>query len=253
MNFFILIYIFILGTIMGSFYNVCIYRIPSGQSIINPPSRCTSCGSKLKAIDLVPIFSYIFLKGKCRYCQSKISPRYALIELFTGIIFACVYIRYGIGTEMIKYEALCSFLIVIGFIDFDTTDVYSIITYTGIAVGIVFTVVAFFLGNDIRSYIYGLLLSGGVIAGIVFVTKAMGTGDIAICALSGLYLGFSKSVVMLFFSFLIGGAAGGFLILSGKKRKEDYIAFGPYIALASIISVLLGDSIISAYMNIIVV
>ena len=104
---------FILGTIIGSFLSVCICRIPAGESIVYPPSHCSNCKSNIKPYDLIPIVSYVILRGKCRYCKEKISIKSPLMELFTGIMFLSLYLKYGLTLELIKYLILFSFLIVI--------------------------------------------------------------------------------------------------------------------------------------------
>jgi leader peptidase (prepilin peptidase)/N-methyltransferase len=244
------VYIFIIGTILGSFYNVCIYRIPREESVAFPPSHCTSCNTRLKPLDLVPVLSYVFLKGKCRYCGEKISPRYAIIELFTGIVFVGLYLTYGVTFEFVKYVVLASFLIVIGLIDYDTTDVYFSTTLTGILVGVVFVVIGLFLGYEVKSFIFGALLGGGVITLIILLTKGMGWGDVEICLLGGIYLGFSNTVLMLMLSFILGGVIGMILILTKVKSRKDFIPFGPYIAIAAIITSIFGNAIINWYMSI---
>ena len=249
MNNFFMLYVFIVGLILGSFYNVCIYRIPKEESIAFPPSHCTNCNTRLKPVDLIPVFSYIFLKGKCRYCNDKISPRYALVELFTGIVFLGLYLKYGLTFEFIKYAVLVSFLIVIGMIDYDTTDVYFITTLSAMLVGAIFVVVEFFLGGNITSFIYGALLGGGAITLIILLTKGMGWGDVEICFLAGLYIGLANTVFMLLLSFIIGGIMGVALIAAKVKSRKDYIPFGPFIALSAIVTSLFGNKIIDWYIN----
>jgi leader peptidase (prepilin peptidase)/N-methyltransferase len=129
--------IFILGLLIGSFLNVCIYRIPKGESIAFPPSHCGSCGNNIKSYDLVPVISWILLRGKCRGCSEKISGRYALVELTTAILFLLTYFQYGVSINLLKYLILIPFLIVIAMIDYDTMEVYTTTTWMAIAVGIV--------------------------------------------------------------------------------------------------------------------
>lgn len=240
-------YFLCLGLLLGSFYNVCIYRIPRGESVAFPPSHCTTCNTRLKPLDLVPVFSYIFLKGRCRYCSEKISTRYALIELFTGIVFLGLYLAYGLTFVFLKYAALASFLIVIGMIDYDTTDVYSVTTYSAIAVGVIFIFINYFMGLGFKTYIYGGILAGGVIALIILLTGGMGWGDFEIALMCGLYLGFASSVVLILSSFIIGGVTGVFLILTKRKTRKDYIPFGPSIAAAALFTMFFGERIISFY------
>ena len=125
MESFFSISIFMLGLLIGSFLNVCIYRIPRGESIAYPPSHCTSCGSNIKSYDLIPVISWIFLRGKCRNCDQKISMRYALVELATAILFLLTYLQYGVSIFLLRFIILIPFLIVIAMIDYDTMDVYT--------------------------------------------------------------------------------------------------------------------------------
>jgi leader peptidase (prepilin peptidase)/N-methyltransferase len=249
MDIFIGTLIFIFGLLFGSFFNVCIYRIPREESIAYPPSHCTSCSTRLKPLDLVPVLSYFLLGRKCRYCGEKISPRYAIVEAFTGVIFLLIYLKYGLNFQALKLIVLACFLIVIGMIDYDTTDVYSVTTYSGIAVGIVSIAAGYYLGFEVKPFLLGGLLSGGVIAAIILLTRGMGWGDFEICLMSGLYIGFGNSIVMLMLSFIIGAVAGVILILTKKKSRKDYIPFGPYISLATIITMLVGDKIIQWYLS----
>jgi len=98
------IFVFILGLVFGSFFNVCIYRMPRGESIVFPPSHCTHCNNRLKFYDMIPVLSYIFLRGRCRYCKEKISIKYPIIELLTGFSFLLIYLRYGISLNFFKYD-----------------------------------------------------------------------------------------------------------------------------------------------------
>lgn len=239
---------FILGTIIGSFLNLCICRIPAAESIVYPSSHCTSCKNKIKPYDLIPIVSYVILKGKCRYCKEKISIKSPLMELFTGIMFLSLYLKFGITINLLKYLILFSFLIVIGGIDYNTTDVYFSTTSTGIGIGVLFLIVNWYLKLPIKTYLIGAIIGGIFILLIAVLTGGMGFGDVEICILSGIYIGTRLTILMLFLSFILGGAIGAILIISKKKSRKDYIPFGPYISIATMISVLLGDKIINWYL-----
>ncbi|MFI3210545.1 MAG: prepilin peptidase, partial [Peptostreptococcaceae bacterium] len=119
MNIYFTFVSFVFGIILGSFYNVCIYRIPLKKSIVSPPSSCTNCGNRLNIVDLVPVFSWIFLKGKCRFCGNEVSSRYISIELLTGVIFVLIFLVFGYNISTIYYMIFSSILIVITFIDID--------------------------------------------------------------------------------------------------------------------------------------
>lgn len=243
--------IFILGLVIGSFLNVCIYRIPRGESISFPPSHCTDCKTQIKPYDLIPVISYLFLGGKCRHCGSKISIKYPALELFTAIIFLLIYKQYGLSIELIKFLILAVFLIVIAFIDFYTQDVYAVTTYPCLFIGVVFMLIdKFYIHSDIMTYLIGLVVGVGVIGLIVIITGAMGTGDIEIAAICGIYLGWSNTLITIFFSFIIGAIVGVSLIALKKKGRKDPIAFGPFLAIGTMIATLYGDKIIKIYLNI---
>lgn len=240
--------IIIYGLLIGSFLNVCIYRIPKGESISLPPSHCAVCGKSIKWYDLFPVFSYIVLGGKCRYCKDKISIKYPVVELFTALLFCLIYLKYGLAFEFFKFAFLGAILIVIGIIDFETTDVYTKITVFGIVTGILFVIIGYYLYEVApMDYIAGGVVGGGVIALIVILTKGMGWGDVEICLICGLYIGLTHTLLMLIFSFVLGGVIGSLLILFKRKSRKDYIPFGPFIAIASLLSVLIGDKIIQLY------
>jgi len=242
------IIIFFFGLFIGSFLNVCISRIPSGESIAYPPSHCSNCKVRLKPLDLIPIFSYGFLKGRCRYCKNKISLEYPLVELITGFLFALLYLKFGLSFNLIKYLIFTSLVIVIGIIDFKTQDVYLSTTITGGIFGVLIILIEKLLYNhSIIDNLLGALIPAAVISLIVFTTKGMGEGDIEIAALCGLFLGFRLSILMILLSFVLGGLVGGLLIVFKIKDKKDYIAFGPYIAMSAFLSIIWGNDIILWY------
>lgn len=239
------IIVFIYGIVLGSFLNVCILRIPREESIVTAPSHCFSCNHKLSWKDLIPVFSYVFLKGKCRYCGAKVSMRYPLIEVLTGMLLTLTYIRYGFSFHFIKYSILILFLIVIAMIDYDTTDVYSSVIYTGIFIGVVF-----FIGEKViysqspLNYILGAIIGFVIIGGICLLTGGMGEGDIEIAALCGVYLGWKMEIYFILLSFIIGGTIAAVLIFTKKKKKTDYIPLGPSLALGAYMVILLGENVV---------
>lgn len=247
--------IFILGLLIGSFLNVCIYRVPLGESIAFPPSHCTTCGNDIKPYDLIPVISWILLGGKCRSCKEKISSRYALVELSTAILFLLTYFKYGLTINLLKFLILIPFLVVIAMIDFDTMDVYSTTTWMAIGVGVAFLGANFYLGLPVLTYIYGGLIGAGTITFIILMSKliigqeGMGWGDAEICGLCGLFLGFKLCFMMLFFSFIIGGALGGYLLIFKKKNGRSEMSFGPSIIIATFLIIIYGEKILNWYLN----
>lgn len=247
--------IFILGLLIGSFLNVCIYRIPRGESIAFPPSHCTSCGNDIKSYDLIPVISWILLGGKCRNCKEKISSRYALVELITATLFLLTYFQYAVSISLLKFLILIPFLIVIAMIDYDSMEVYTTTTWLAIAIGIIFIGVNFYLAQPVATYIYGGLLGAGIITFIILGSKlilgqeGMGWGDAEICGLCGLFLGFKLTFMMLFFSFIIGGGVGVYLLTFKKKKGRSEMPFGPSIIMATFLIMIYGEKILNWYLN----
>lgn len=249
------IIIFIIGLLIGSFLNVCIYRIPKEESIAFPPSHCSSCGSNIKPYDLIPVISWILLRGKCRNCSEKISMRYPLVELTTAILFLLTYFQYGVTIYLARYLLLIPFLIIIAMIDYDTMEVYATTTWCAIAVGVIFLGVNFYFQEPVITYIYGGLLGAGTITFIILLTKlilgteGMGWGDVEICGLCGLFLGFKLALMMMFFSFIIGGIIGVYLLRFKKKNGRAEMPFGPSIIIATFLMMIWGDKILNWYLN----
>ena len=242
------IFIFLLGLVIGSFLNVCIYRIPREESILYPPSHCGSCNHKLGSLDLFPVFSYIFLKGKCRYCKDKISIRYPTIEILNAIVYLLIYFKFGAAIITLKYCILASLLIVIATIDYDTQLVYTASTICGGVIGIIFVIIQSIIYEDNSlDLILGGLIGFGIIGLIVVLTKGMGEGDIEIAAVCGLFLGIKGILLGLFLAIVIGGMAGIIILTLKLKKAKDKMAFGPFIAIGCLISMLWGNKILLVY------
>lgn len=245
--------IFILGLVIGSFLNVCIYRIPKEESIVFPSSHCTSCNHKLMAWDLVPLFSYLFLRCRCRYCNEEISARYPSIELLNGLLYLIIYFKFGLTIITIKYCILASILVVIGIIDYDTQFVFTSTTITSGVIGAIFIIVqAFAYKNGVMDLIIGGIVGAICIGVIVFMTKGMGTGDIEVAAVCGIFLGVKGILLGLFLAIVIGGVAGIIILLLKLKKAKEKIAFVPFIAIGSLISMVWGIKILECYCNIFV-
>lgn len=240
----------ILGLVIGSFLNVCIYRIPREESIAYPPSHCGNCSHKLKPLDLIPLFSYVFLKGKCRYCKANISITHPLIEILNGILYLIIYLKFGLTILALKYCILASILIVIGFIDFETQFVYTSTTIFAGFIGVIFIIVQA-LSNKMISidFIFGGLIGFIIIGLIVFVTHGMGEGDIEIAAFCGLFLGVRLILLNLFIAIIIGGITGIIVLALKLKAARDKIAFGPFIGIGTIVSMLYGNELIQMYLK----
>jgi len=247
------ILIFILGIVIGSFLNVCIYRIPIEKSIAFPPSHCTNCNHNLKPLDLIPILSYICLGGRCKYCKEKISPRYPIIEGFNAILYSLVYLKFGLTLIALKYCILVSILIVIGMIDYDTQFVFTSTTiFGGIVAGIFIIIQATIYKSGTADLILGGVIGFAIIGLIVFLTRGMGEGDIEIAAVCGLFLGVKGILLGLFLAIILGGIVGIIILLLKLKKAKEKIAFGPCIAIGSLISMLWGAEILKLYWGLLV-
>lgn len=244
------ILIFLYGVLIGSFLNVCIYRIPREESINFPPSHCTTCNYKLRLIDLVPVLSYLFLGGKCRSCKEKISLKYPVIELLNGIMYLLLFLNFGFSVTFIKYCIFTSIMIVIAMIDFETTFVYRSITILAMIVGSILTIIQ--AGNDngiVLDSIVGFILSTSIIFLIVVVTRGMGEGDIEIAAICGLFLGMKGVIVTLFLSFIMGGIVSSLILILKLKERKDEIPFGPYLAIGGMVAMLYGNLLMDFYIK----
>lgn len=242
--------VIIIGLVIGSFLNVCIYRIPREESISYPPSHCSTCNHKLNALDLVPIFSYIFLKGKCRYCKDKISLRYPSIELLNALLYLFIYINYDFTLDFFKYCIFTSLLIVIAMIDYNTQDVYTSSIIFGGIVGVAFTALGYILyKNELMQPIFGAIIGFGIIALIVILTKGMGDGDAEIALICGLFLGVKGVLLTLFLGIIIGGIIATIILAFKLKNLKDSMAFGPCLAIGALITMLWGNGILSTYLS----
>lgn len=240
--------VLLMGLVIGSFLNVCIYRIAREESIAYPPSHCTSCGYELKWKDLIPIISYLFIRGKCRKCKEKISLRYPTVELVNGIIYCLLFLQFGFTITLLKYCVLTSILIVIGMIDYDTKFVYRSTTIFGAIIALGFIIVNYVLyKNGIMDSLIGGAIGFGVIFLIVVITKGMGEGDIEIATVAGLFLGVKGICVMLFLSIIIGGIVGAIILCLKIKDRKSEMAFGPCLAIGSIITMIWGNKLLNLY------
>lgn len=244
---------FFVGTLFGSFFNVCILRIPKGQSIVYPSSHCDYCKNKIKWYDMIPLISYIILRGKCRYCGEKISSQYFFMEILSGFVFSTMYLKYGYQLLTLKFIVFISLLIVISIIDIDTTDVYLCTTLPGIILGFIFVLINVLGNNDIKGYLFAVIISIVLIIVINTITEkfikiaAVGMGDTEVLVVCGLFLGSKFSFLMLFMAVIFGGIVGTVLIVFRIKDKIDYMPFVPFITASSIITILFGQNILNFY------
>lgn len=256
----------LLGLIIGSFLNVCINRLPQNQSIITPPSHCPNCKQQLKPLDLIPILSWLFLRGRCRYCETPISFRYPAVELLTGILFLFCFNQFGLGPELFKALILTSYLIVITYIDYDHQLILDkvVIWLAGTGVGInlfinYINVLTNYAGISTFFYVeyislvdmlLGALLGGGLLLIIAMASRGgMGGGDIKFAAALGLWLGWQYTLMTLLLAFILGGVFGVIILALKIRGRKDVIPFGPFIAIGAWISLLYGVDLLKIYIR----
>lgn len=249
----IYVLIFILGSIFGSFLNVCIYRIPRGESIIKPNSHCPKCGHILSWYENIPILSFIILAGRCKSCKKGISYIYPLVEIMTASLAVVIFINFSITLKSVIFFVLFSSLIVATFIDFQRHEIPDTVTLPGIGIGLILS----FLYPSLLSKteplasffdsLLGVVVGGGSLylmgffGEIVFKKEAMGGGDIKLLSMIGSFLGWRIALLTFFIAPFFGSITG--LILKIRKGKE-IIPYGPYLSLAALISLLWGENII---------
>ncbi|MBW1796420.1 MAG: prepilin peptidase, partial [Deltaproteobacteria bacterium] len=236
---------------VGSFLNVCIYRLPRSISLIRPRSMCPGCKAKIAFYDNVPVASYLWLRGRCRHCGTAISLRYPLVELVSGLFAVAVFIRYGLSWEGIFLYALVAALLVITFIDIDHKIIPDVITYPGIVVGFLTSLV---LGRiTYKESLFGIILGGGVLLlialGYYLLTKreGMGGGDIKLLAMIGAFLGWKGVIFTVFVGSAIGTVVGIALALRTEEGRKLAIPFGPFLSLGALLFLFFGPQIMGWY------
>lgn len=238
--------VFLIGITIGSFLNVCIYRIPKKEDIVLERSHCMSCGNVLKWYELVPVFSFLIQGGKCRKCGVKLSAQYPLIELANGLVYLWIVSVTGFTIESILFCLCASALIVLAVIDWRT---YEIPVGCNIFIGVLGIVRVLFDLAHWYEYAIGFCAVSGLFLLIYLISKgkAMGGGDIKLMAAAGLLLGW-KHILL---SLVIGSAAGSVihLILMKMKGKDRVLAFGPYLSLGIFLTMLYGDAILTWYLG----
>jgi leader peptidase (prepilin peptidase)/N-methyltransferase len=230
---------FIFGLVLGSFLNVCIYRLPRGESIINPPSSCPECGLRIRFYDNIPLISYMILLGRCRHCRSPIPFRYPVVELIAGLLSAALFIKYGLSPTYFLFLAFAGSLVVVTFIDLQHKIIPDVISLPGILVGVV---ISFFdLGNVFwRDSLLGMVAGGGFLflVGLLFKwftgKEGMGFGDVKLLAMIGSWMGWRPLPYIVLISSLTGTLVGGASLLLAGQGMREKIPFGPFLVLGAL-------------------
>ncbi len=239
----------ILGAVVGSFLNVVAYRLPRGESLSHPPSRCPNCGTPVKPYDNVPVLSWLMLRGRCRHCKEPISPRYPIVEAGTALLCALVVVVKGPDEDAILGIVLVLLLVPVTLIDLDHHTIPNKITYPGFVLGVVLVAVL-----DSGSLVESLIASAGA-GGFLFVAwflypRGMGMGDVKLAFVLGIFLG--RAVVPAMFTAFLAGALVGALVIARmgvKDGRKAGIPFGPWLALGGVVGLLAGDAIVDWYVD----
>lgn len=238
------------GLVVGSFLNVCIYRIPRNLSIVKPFSFCPNCRENIKPWHNIPVLSYIILRGKCAHCGSKISLRYPIVEALNGILWVFAYQKFGVTIELPFVLFFISALIVITFIDMDFQIIPDSLSLPLIFLGTVLSLIphnSAELNSKITDSLLGILIGGGILYLIAIVSRGgMGGGDIKLNAGVGAYLGWQCSLLTLFVGSFVGAIVG---IVILKKTGNRKIPFGPFLSLGALVSLFWGKEIIKLYLS----
>jgi leader peptidase (prepilin peptidase)/N-methyltransferase len=243
---------FVFGTIIGSFLNVCIHRIPHGESIIAPSSHCPRCKTPIRFYDNIPLVSFMILKGRCRKCRAPISLRYPLVEFLMGLFSLILLLRFGISALYLIYLAFFASLALVSFIDLSHRIIPDVISLPGIVIGLVIS----FLHPQlsIKDSLIGVLLGGGILYVVAsvyhLVTKreGMGGGDIKLLAMIGAFIGWKGILFTILCSSFIGSVVGVVLMFISSANSKYAVPFGPFLSLGAIIYVLWGEALITWYL-----
>jgi len=247
------IFSFLLGAAVGSFLNVCIYRLPAGESIVSPPSRCPACGARIRPWHNIPILGWLILRGKCRDCGAPISPRYPFVELLNGLLTLALFLKFGPSPTFLVLFVFCSALVAITFIDLDHQIIPDVISLPGIVVGFACSFVLPWLGW--KSSLMGIVAGGGSLLLVAWLyelftkKEGMGGGDIKLLAMMGAFLGWRSVPFIIFASSLIGSVIGVTLMLIQKKDGKLAIPFGPFLAAGAVLYIFYGKAIITWYLT----
>jgi len=265
------VFAFILGSIIGSFLNVCIYRIPEGKSLVTPASHCPRCGEPIRWFDNIPIFGWLLLRGRCRYCRGLISFRYPLIEFMVGLLYVSIYVHFVFLNEVLFYWVLSSLLVVISFVDLDYFVIPNRITLPGICAGVVLgPVLGVYLLTDL---LLGLFIGGAVLYSVASAYEVyllfrgqidfaefrhclstmsfhgLGGGDVKLLAMLGAFLGWQAVMPIVFMASLSGTVVALPRYIMGRGSVGHAIPFGPFLSLGALLYLFFWADLLSWYVS----
>ncbi|HTL62788.1 MAG TPA: A24 family peptidase [Nitrospira sp.] len=241
----------VFGATIGSFLNVCIYRLPRHESIVWPGSHCPSCGGSIAWYDNVPVLSYLWLGGRCRTCRAPITMRYPLIEAANGAGYVAILWVFGASWTTILYCILFSALLVVTGTDLTHKIIPNVVTVPGIVLGLVGAATVLPVGPV--NALLGMVVGGGILWALawaspyLFGKEGMGGGDIKLLAMIGAFLGWKPALLTIMIGSLSGSVIGISLIAFGVMKREDYIPFGPYLVFGALVSLFFGEPLLNWY------
>lgn len=265
---------FLFGLAIGSFLNVCIYRLPRGESIVAPRSRCPNCQRPIAAYDNIPLVSYLLLRGRCRYCRVPISPLYFFVELATGLLFLFSYSLFGLTAASLRHAVFGSLLMVLTVTDWRERLLPDRVTFPGMGLGLLFSLMvpvadgtgmglARSVGiegiarpfESLLDALLGALVGGGLLylLGEAYFRlrhrEGMGFGDVKMMAMVGLFLGLKLTALTLLLGSLVGSVVGGLYILLARKGAQYELPLGSFLGLAALVALFWGDLLVNAYLE----
>ncbi len=245
------IFIFLIGLCIGSFLNVCIYRLPLSKSIVSPRSMCWNCATPIAAYDNIPIVSYLWLRGRCRHCGIGIPPRYPMVELLGGLFALGTYLKFGLTIEALIYFIFFAVLLMVTFIDLDHRIIPDSITLPGIPV---FFIAGLFLPRiTYIEALLGILIGGGSLLIVAWTYSAiakkegMGGGDIKLLAMIGAIVGWKGVLFTIFVASLVGTLAGLLAMLRLRQGMKLAVPFGPFLSIGCITYIFFGPPLLAWY------
>lgn len=247
-----LTFVALLGMIVGSFLNVCIYRLPLGRSIAWPGSACPSCARAIAWYENIPVLSWVGLRGKCRTCRAPISPRYPFVELLTGAMFAVAFWYYGPTLLFVSRILFGCSLIVLFAIDLEHQLLPNVITLPGIVVGFLFSFVS---GPGWLSSLIGILIGGGILLAVaegyyrLRHEEGLGMGDVKMLAMVGAFLGWPATLMTLMMGSIAGSVVGMLLVASRRGDMKYALPFGTFLAMGAALSATVGPSLLTWYVS----
>ena len=243
-----LIWAILSGSFLGSFLNVCIDRMPSGSSLVSPRSHCDNCKRQLEWYELLPIISYMALRGKCRTCGAHVPLRTILVEALTASLMGCVFAQYGFSLESFVLSFYMAILIVVFFIDLEKTLILNIIVLPATLLALGLSPLVPDVG--ILASVYGTLVGAGIMAGIYVLSRGgMGAGDVKLAAFMGAAVGFPLIFVALFISVVSSGLVAVGLLVTRKKGRKEFIPFGPFLVAGTVTAMFWGRWVLDAYLK----